>query len=500
MRFLGNSFERDLLFKIIPSSLIIILVVITTTWAIGEKYHKNCLGISEVDKEIDIAVLNKKLHSNWISLTNHGEMTKHDLNILYIGLIVPEFLVVGGVETWIWTFMKVLPKWARVYAIQVSDSWSVEVPLLFEQLNILFNPGTLRMQIECDLIISTGIKPLMRLNPDEVQLLVIHGGGNCEWTKHYSKYHLNYNHIIGVSNSSSQLIQDEHKNKWTFIPTPVFRYDGSCDIKAPCEKPLLWLGRISFDKRPELFCKLVDVMSDEFCGWMIGPYYDSKFTFTCSNRTIIQPYISNPQCAIRVSHSVINTSPEEGGPIIALESWLHNKPFYMFDVGLMNQFGHHEYKFLDDDPRVMMEVIMRTKTGDYHMDELINKQFSPSMVRSKWEAILQKYGHPPVIITYFQGGHVFNSGRSLLLRCYNYCIYGGNYSATGSITFYYTVESHADKSSIKFDLMFSNHTITRYVSIDQKMMMTKLTFDGELTSWRLTMSETSVILYFLKSG
>lgn len=490
--------------------LITTILSITITWQIGKIHHKNEFGVSEVDKQSDIMTMKNRLTVSRTPLVNNRMNDNNHPSRYMLCFVFPGFFNYGGVETWFWNLY---PSFSQgeftVHSVKVLDSWAPEIPFMMEGMGIFFNPSMLQMQIECDIIIMTGSHPVKRLIDSEKQLLVIHGGSNCDWTKNYAKFYRHYDFSVGVSHDSLNLIDRLDRNQSVFIPTPVLDKLEDCEARKPCENTVLWLGRISSEKDPELFCSMMDKMPLNHCGWVVGPYYHESYTPRCSDRTIIAGPTKKPLCFMKAADVVVNTSPQEGGPIVAIEAWMLKKPFYMFDTGLMKVFGHDDMKFKSRDPTDMASLL--EKQNDHKVDamfEVYQKIFSPKIVYDKWNKVLisqlkDTYVRP-IHIDIAQGGYVQNHGRSRTLFCYKYCIFGNTlrywiHQGMSSIIFYYIMESDYNTSSIKIKVGSRETWLEQFETIKDKIMMARLniTYKEDL-EWRIIMSETIITLFAIE--
>jgi glycosyltransferase involved in cell wall biosynthesis len=470
-------------------------------------YKKDENGISEFQKEKEILEMKSKFVKSKLQIVNNKLNDNTFPSKYMLCFTFPGFFSYGGVEQWFWSLKDVfLSQDFTIHAVKVIDSWAPSIPSQFETMGILFNPSFLQMQIECDLNIMTGSHPIKRLTENELQLLVIHGGFGCSWTESYAKYYKHYNSIVTVSQDSSKFLGDDERLS-IHIPSLIKIDSSNCDLKAPCNKTVTFIGRISSEKRPELFCQIINELPEEYCGWLIGPhYYEESIPKFCSNRIHVIGPTNNPQCAIRKSYIIINTSSKEGGPIVAIESWLNRKPYFMFKTGLGYLMNLGVLK--DENPRKICDQIINTNLNDVvkESDIILNKHFNPNNLIKNWFDVLTKTIKSkglvkPIHIDLAVGGYIQNHGRSRTLFCYKYCIFGNTlkywqFPGNTFVTFSFLVESDYGTKSIKFEVGSKENMYTQMFLIDDKLSRVSVPINTEKDiSWRISMSETIITLY-----
>lgn len=466
-------------------------------------------GITEKQKMMEIQIMKSKFEISKLIL-NNNQMNDNKFPAKYmLCFTFPGFFTYGGVEKWFWGLKDVFFSSSfTIHAIKVIDSWGPEIPQIFESMGILFNPSFFQMQVECDVNIMTGSHPMKRLSEHELQLLVIHGGFGCEWTTNYAKHYRHYNKVVGVSLDSNKYLGDD-KDKSTFIPSLV-AYDASnCLNVPPCEKAILYLGRISSEKRPELFCDLINELPNDYCGWMVGPYYfDASIPKNCGSRVKVEGPSKNPQCLIRKSYIVVNTSPKEGGPIVAIETWMNNKPYMMFKTGLGELMSADDTFDTDDSKSMSVEIINLNLENNVRNNGLIlSKYFDREKIMNDWSHVLlstlrSSKSVKPIHIDMAVGGYVQNHGKSRTLFCYKYCIFENTIkywqsSVDSEIHFEFIVESDYGTKSIKIEVGSKSKWEIVMYEIKSKLsnVSVKIPEPSIEQYWRITMSETIITLY-----
>jgi len=441
--------------------------------------------------------------------TNLLSTHNHKTDLINLCFIFTSFLDYGGVENWFWSLNELLTKKPyRIHMVKVLGDWSSLIPLIFKNMKIEFNPDILRMQVECDINIITGSYPINRLTSSEVQLLVIHGGSGCSWTDEYSRFHKHYDTIIAVSPDSGIPVSASG-GAYEFIPTIVLYDDTTCEYEPPCLKSILFLGRISHEKNPILFCEVINNLPIDYCGWMIGPMYIND-TSLCELRTRIDPPTKHPQCVIRKSFIVVNTSFKEGGPIVAIESWINDKAYVMFKTGLGIMMDDSS-TFSDDDPKQMANLLLNLNVSQCVINNrrILNKYFDPGGIMQNWDRLLlNNYNRVNVVrplnISYNDGGYYVEHGKSRSLHCYRYCVFGGNIIRDqfyfDMIVFEYIINSKYESSDLIFEVKVDESWVSTKKPINQRVDSTtiKLSHPVKSVRWRVIMSQVVLVLYEIK--
>jgi hypothetical protein len=248
------------------------------------------------------------------------------------------------------------------------------------------------------------------LRETEVHGLVVHGGDD-EWTKKYNQFHTHYDFVIGVSSDS--IFRVDHSKKLV-IPSWVPNKKCLFNISSPCEKTILYMGRLSKEKRPEIFCEVIDKLPDNYCGWIIGSTI-LNYTFKCSKRSHIEPFTQYPECYYEKSYRLFIPSLTEGGPIVAIEAWKSNLTVVSYNTGLMRTMNLKINIIPEDD------VVLASKVIENSVDFIPDLgEFSLEQIRDKWLTI--KYTHSMAINYEFIGGTSEKRGVSYDFVCYEYCI------------------------------------------------------------------------------
>lgn len=109
-------------------------------------------------------------------------------------------------------------------------------------------------------------------------------------------------------------------------------------LPSSATRVLLFLGRVSMEKKPPFFIDTCKNLPDEWICVMVGPL---QFVF---NDPVIGDkvrYVGShpwPADAIQVADALLLPSPSEGGPIVMLEAWGQKKPFFIYRTGLADRF------------------------------------------------------------------------------------------------------------------------------------------------------------------
>lgn len=295
----------------------------------------------------------------------------------------------GGTENWLKGVIKLIKKspYFYVFGIYSWDLVSDDYRRLIDS-NSIYNLNSYdELQLYCSLIMSTAHVPVVSKNVFKV--LVVHGGMNSQWTFNYAQFHKQYDYVIGVSADSLSLIKDQSSS---YIPSLLIDSNETCDKVVFCDRMLLFVGRISPEKRPDKVCELLSNLP-EFCAIIIGPFYFGSNHFSCeiNNVKYLGP-MSNVSCYMKLSEAVLVPSTEEGGPIVAIESWREMKPVFMLNIGLAKScpdcFVMYDWDKIDPNnfrklinDRELINVVVR-KANDVFLSD-----FSTMAIEKKWNVV-----------------------------------------------------------------------------------------------------------------
>lgn len=179
-------------------------------------------------------------------------------------------------------------------------------------------------------------------------ICINHGSSKSSWCKHYlSKEAVYANKIVAVSEDGVDAIPIEHKYKSTVIHGPVDRERLKPQLSAdevrkkhglkPEHKVLLYLGRVTSDKRVEVAAKVIDRLPEEWRLLVVGD--DASRSFNMSifyrNRKIIYcGKTKNPGDYFQIADCCINPSLSEGFGLTAMESIISGVPTIAHNTGI----------------------------------------------------------------------------------------------------------------------------------------------------------------------
>lgn len=303
--------------------------------------------------------------------------------------VLPAFTLHGGIEAWFKTLHNMMRDFDMIdtYGLYI---WDIRTKVIWRYSldNDLFVIHSVyEVENQCHIVIGTAFRPIKNV----VNILAIHGGAGCKWTQKYSSHSKLYDIVIGVSIDSKFNTAEEEQSRVITIPSYVYKLDN-CDHNNKyklCEKQLLFVGRISSEKRPKLFCEVVCKM-DEYCGVVIGPSYFTGNNFECKCSNVY--YLGardDAQCYMRESLAQLIPSESEGGPIVAIEAWLNNLPVIMKSTGLAKQFPSAFIEFDWDNPQI--DKLHRILENDLILNESKRngyqtyiKHFSKEVLMKLW--------------------------------------------------------------------------------------------------------------------
>ena len=327
----------------------------------------------------------------------HFRQDTHHASPLALCFVFASFIEIGGIESWFWMLQKstfgVPPM--SVYAVEVLDAWGAHVPERFAQLGILWNPGVQVMMRSCDVLVENGFRygrtPLAESQYwlHTPRIMVLHGAS--EWSRSFARHALEYDAIVGVSRSATHLGLEyaPHTHNVT-IPSfidargfkPMLSRESLLKLwNIPKDKRiLLFLGRLSPEKRPMEFYDVVANLSDRWIGLLVGPAnFDLPEIVPPSSltpRLVFAGGWNNSADALSLSDALLVSSMDEGGPIVVLESWVMRKPVFMRKIG----FGA-------ENPGAVFLIDRNTTAADIARNiELIQTQLHTNAVRKVLDA------------------------------------------------------------------------------------------------------------------
>lgn len=304
-----------------------------------------------------------------------------DLSGQYVCFAQRNFVGVGGVETWVMNLIKILKRGGvNVLGIMVTSLYSDKMhDFLFEQKLRLLSSYDVQMQ--CDVVINTQYFPIKGV----INILVVHGS-DMQYTYQYSKRSREYDEVVVVSETSEVVIPRSDRHRIIWIPTNVDPTE--CESGIDSSGKTIFLGRVSNEKAPDVFCKKVKELNLD--GLMIGPSYSGQRPAECEGIPWVQG-TSCPGDVIKKSEMLWVPSPEEGGPIVAIEAMMYKKPFIMSKTGLARDndlITTTDWKFDKSTYRQLTEK--STKNIDALHENYLHT-FSSAVILQKWMKILDKY-------------------------------------------------------------------------------------------------------------
>jgi len=339
-------------------------------------------------KYVDVVVYQQKGDTD----VSRNKMSFGDPNKVNVCFVTSSFLDYGGVERWVEEFIQhiitgepdFIPLGLYSWELSGQGAWEIT-----RKYNMVMIHNSLELEY-CDLIISTGF--VSSKTKGQVEILIVHGDHSDEWTVNYAQRSHAYDYIVAVSPSSSLAVSEIDQSRVVYIPSLVSKTQCGITHEPICDKQLLYIGRMSYEKRPDLFCETVCSM-DGFCGLMIGPFPDDgSFNCFCGKVKLVGPR-HDAQCFIERSLAIVIPSEFEGGPIVAIEAWLHSVPVVMRKTGLAR---HHPDSFIIFDWDQPDYSHLRATLNDKQLMDSITENskkalsdhFSQSAILSKWRPIL----------------------------------------------------------------------------------------------------------------
>ncbi|KAI9142853.1 hypothetical protein BKA69DRAFT_1037301 [Paraphysoderma sedebokerense] len=308
---------------------------------------------------------------------------------------MPAFTKHGGIESWFKSLHGIINsldniKFYGVYIWDIRYEGSIDY---LRKHNIYAFTSVNDMEQACHITLSTAFHYLD--NPYMYQVQVIHGSGFDNWTWRYARFAKLYNHVVAVSYNSLERQNKNVLKKSSYIPSFVKKHEN-CDPDASrykfCDRQILFLGRLSSEKRPELFCKALCELPH--CGVLIGPYYFdvNRPSCECPNVHIIGDR-NDGQCFMRHSEFLFVPSDTEGGPIVAIEAWLNDLPVVMKETGLAVNYPS-SFLIYDWDKMDLNELrtLLTNKTQIQEAKDAAQmtymKEFSEPVLKAAWKKII----------------------------------------------------------------------------------------------------------------
>lgn len=431
--------------------------------------------------------------------------------------VFPAYMTIGGVEFWFRSLVPIFnSERYAIHATTMTELWRPEIADEIDNYGAYFNMRIATMQRECDALIITGHKPIKKIYPTEKHLLVIHGGSKCKWTYNYAKYYRAYDAVIGVSNDSYSIAKEPPPIS-AVIPSTIMEQQISPDIDKfrVCEVQLLYLGRISSEKNPDLFCEVVEHLPQNWCGLMVGPvYFAGSIPRYCNtNRIKIHGPTKETQSYLKHSSALFVASYEEGGPIVTIEAWHTETPVFMFATGLAVEYPT-AVNIIPNKNMKPIEIAKfihksyKNSTTIHRAKKIYQENFSNNIIFNKWDSILERLFQDsnlihPIHVDTRIGGYVVEKGRGRQLFCIDQnvtCTFGNTLhywiqpTLHKQIIFHFEIESMYE-SNIEL-MLIAPHMQWNYTITDNKPSIFNIAdIITNKISWQLTGSGFSMIIY-----
>lgn len=302
---------------------------------------------SEINENNEIFFHNHKMNEySHIINGNRKNLFSIDDTKLKINLCisVPAFLEYGGIEYWIKSFLFIIKKInleknipIKVYGIHIWDLNTNSLFELFQKEKIEYIYNYQDLENYCDIIINTA--SWIVKNPNIINIMVIHGDNQDKWTNNYATMHYLNDFVISVSNFKFN--QTNKNTKYINIPTLIIKREENENYKYRfCKNQLLYVGRISEEKRSNLICEYICYNNQiplNTCAIFLGDYYFSENKPKCNCKNVFYLGFRNDiNSFMKNSDFLLVPSKSEGGPIVAIEAWQNNLPVIMKKTGLAN--------------------------------------------------------------------------------------------------------------------------------------------------------------------
>jgi len=119
--------------------------------------------------------------------------------------------------------------------------------------------------------------------------------------------------------------------------------------------------------------------------------------------------------------ATIVSSESEGGPIVAVESWLQNVPVIMSETGLFLDYPDMFVAADWDNPNKTMSKLAEFSINHHGLREFALKQFSVSAFKNFWLSELKIGQQPCHYIKDHHGLSVKQIGRTIVVTCIKDC-------------------------------------------------------------------------------
>ena len=194
---------------------------------------------------------------------------------------------VGGVESWFWSLYDTVfnqPPF-YVYGVRLVGPRTGHPILRLAKDGVRHNPSEYDIIKHCSIVLQTGSPPIanfarVRLIP---RVMVVHGGAGDAWTLGYTKFALHYDTIVSVSPNGLETVPQNFRSTALIIPAGIPKCKGELTAVGIAEtlkekwgvplgkKVLMYLGRITWEKKLQYFVDVVMALPENWMGVMVGP-------------------------------------------------------------------------------------------------------------------------------------------------------------------------------------------------------------------------------------
>jgi len=427
---------------IIFSSLLVLLVVpFSSTAPLANKYQKN--NNSNVGGDGDQGGGRRDIE--WL-MFHPNPVNQSTISIC---ARLGGLSAIGGIESWLWTLQEYVLSSGnlRLHAVNLEALHWLEPSLdifyfarstvaRIVEIGARLNIGPEEIIDECDIVLSSWVDPPLQPppgHPSFKSLLIIHGSDAIERESTWLYAHQihAYDAAVCVSTgcmdayrpaSQKQINNNNHnedlkETPLEYIPSSIdlAKYDPNRDkahsraaFNLPIDKNkkiLGFLGRIAEDKNPQLFVNVIAKLPQNWIGAMAGPWYlpDQQTLSNLTSRITLLGDVRDTGSFLAALDALYVPSKKEGGPIVLLEAWSMQIPFFMHRTGLA--VDHEDGVFIipddaspQDIAKYINEKISDTSSGEKYSLEVqkkidyglktVKEQFSTDVSRRKYHTLV----------------------------------------------------------------------------------------------------------------
>lgn len=214
-----------------------------------------------------------------------------------------------------------------------------------------------RVLPDCDVLLTWGIKDLSILGAfNKPVILISHGG--CEWTAGIlDAAAKRATHFAAVSHAAARVFPRSVQSRVCLQPAGIElgRLAPTKDRAVarqligvnPDHKLVGYIGRFSPEKNPYRAAEIVGELGAPYVAVMHGgavvgeSEVRAKATKLAKGRVLFLDRSWNTGDVLAGLDCLIQASPSEGGPLVALEAWLTGLPMISTDVGIIHDDRKH---------------------------------------------------------------------------------------------------------------------------------------------------------------